>query len=100
MLIGVTRKIHLLNLLFTKRNLRVRHEFFLSRRATAHDMMLEDPMADPEPEPKAVTRPTAAHSRRHGDQTPMLHVALLANYARAQRARIMRWSTLGNAQAK
>jgi len=72
----------------------------MHRRAIAQDMILEDHMADPEPEPKAATRPTAAHSRRHDDQTPMLHVALLANYARAQRARIMRWSTLGSAQAK
>ena len=28
------------------------------------------------------------------DQTPMLHVTLLAHHAKARRARLMRWSTL------
>lgn len=56
-------------------------------------------MAAPEPEPKVAARPATAPSRRH-HETPMLHVTLLANYARAQRARIMRWSTLAIAQTK
>ncbi|MFC3636648.1 hypothetical protein ACFONL_04510 [Camelimonas fluminis] len=50
-------------------------------------------MANSDRDNGAAAKPAARRSR-HQEQTPMLHVALLANYARAQRARLTRWSTL------